>query len=221
MLFAQIIVLVMRSSNDLIAKYIQSLKGDLSPTLKKIGEQLVKDNKWGINIGSAEGQILQFLIQTFKLKNILEIGTQYGYSTQWMLEALPPDGMICTLEKDEAHYNTAKSLIKDSRVTFMVGDAVELLKSFGDKNFDLIFIDANKKAYPEYLDWALMHVSSGGMIIGDNTFLFGQVYAEEPDPKKEDLRLAMHGFNERLLRNPQFVSCLLPTSEGLTIAIKK
>ncbi len=211
----------MRSPNDLIANYIQSLKGDLSPTLKSIGEQLVKDSKWGINIGAAEGHILQFLIQSLKIKNILEIGTQYGYSTQWMLEALPPDGTICTLEKEEAHHAMAKTLVRDPRATFMLGDAVEILKSLGDKTFDLIFVDANKKAYPEYLDWALKHVVPGGLIIGDNTFLFGQVYAEEPDPRKEDLRQAMQQFNERLLRNPDFVSCLIPTSEGLTVAIKK
>ncbi len=208
-------------ADDLIAKYIQNLKGELSPSLKKIGEQLVKDGKWGINIGATEGHILQFLIRSFKIKNILEIGTQYGYSTQWMLEVLPTDGTICTLEKDESHHAMAKSFIDDTRVKFMVGDAVELLKSLNDQKFDLIFIDANKKAYPEYLDWALDHVATGGMIIGDNTFLFGQVYAQEPDPKKEDMRKAMHSFNERLLRNPQFESCLLPTSEGLTIAIKK
>lgn len=212
---------VMRSSNDLIANYIQSLKGELSPELKKIGEQLVQDKKWGINIGSGEGHILQFLIRSFKVKNILEIGTQYGYSTQWMLEALPPEGSICTLEKDEAHHAMAKSLVCDPRVTFMVGDAVEILQSLDGRKFDLIFIDANKKAYPVYLDWALKHVPSGGLIVGDNTFLFGQVYAEEPDPQKNDLRKAMHEFNQRLLSDPQFFSCLLPTSEGLTIAIKK
>jgi predicted O-methyltransferase YrrM len=211
----------MRSPKDLIADYIQSLKGDLSPELKKIGEQLVQDKKWGINIGSAEGHILQFLIRSFRVKTILEIGTQYGYSTQWMLEALPVEGSICTLEKDEAHHAMAKSLVRDSRVTFMAGDAVDILQSLDGRKFDLIFIDANKKAYPVYLDWALKHVPSGGLIVGDNTFLFGQVYAEEPDPQKNDLRKAMHQFNQRLLSDPQFFSCLLPTSEGLTIAIKK
>lgn len=208
-------------TDDLIARYIQSLKGELSPALKNIGEQLVKDKKWGINIGSTEGHILKFLIQSFRVKSILEIGTQYGYSTQWMLEALPAEGSICTLEKDEAHHAMAKSLVRDPRVTFMAGDAVEILQSLGDKTFDLIFIDANKKAYPTYLDWSLEHVSSGGLIVGDNTFLFGQVYAQEPDPQKNDLRKAMQEFNQRLLSDPRFYSCLLPTSEGLTIAIKK
>jgi caffeoyl-CoA O-methyltransferase len=212
----------MRTSEDQIANYVQSLKGDLSPALQKIGDQLRKDKKWGINIGSVEGQILQFLIRSFNCKKILEVGTQYGYSTQWMLEALPSDGSILTLEKDEAHHATAKMLVQDSRVNFLLGDAVEMLQSLGNETFDLIFIDANKKAYPVYLEWALNHVKSGGMIIGDNTFLFGQVYAEEPaDPQKRELRLAMRQFNEGLMQDPRFESCLIPTSEGLTIAKKK
>lgn len=212
----------MRSSNDIIAEYVESLSAPRSTAIVKIAERLKNDGKWGINIGSVEAAILQFLIKSHGIKNILEIGTQYGYSTQWMLEVLPADGKIISLEKDPDHHQMAKTLVVDSRVTFLLGDAEETLMTLDSHMFDLVFIDANKKSYPEYLTWAESHVRSGGLIIGDNTFLFGQVYAPEPqDPQKKGLWTAMRQFNERIFKNPEFITCMIPTSEGLTVAIKK
>jgi predicted O-methyltransferase YrrM len=212
----------MRSSTDSLSEYVKSLQKPLSETLLKIEARLRQDDKWGINIGAVEGQILQFLIKTYQIKNILEIGTQYGYSTQWMLEALPSEGKLLSLEKDPEHHQVAKSFVVDPRAQFLLGDAAELLKSLNDKEYDLIFIDANKKAYPEYLKWAETHVSTGGLIIGDNTFLFGQVFENEPaDPQKKGMWQAMRLFNERLFANPNFETCILPTAEGLTVARRK
>ncbi len=212
----------MRSSNDLLSNYLQSLQRPCSPTLSAIEKQLRADDKWGINIGSVEGQNLQFLIKTHRVRNILEIGTQYGYSTQWMLEALPSEGTLTSLEKDPEHHRQASTFIQDPRARFLLGDARELLKTLGSQNYDLIFIDANKKAYPEYLAWAETHVSSGGLIIGDNTFLFGEVfYNDAPEGSQRGLWQAMRLFNERLMQNPQFEACIVPTAEGLTVAVKK
>lgn len=212
----------MRSSNDLISNYIQSLQKPRSRALLAIEEQLRQDDKWGINIGAIEGQILQFLIQSHGVRSVLEIGTQYGYSTQWMLEALPAEGRLISLEKDPEHHRWASSFIKDSRAQFLLGDARDLLKSLGAEKFDLIFIDANKKAYPEYLAWAEHHVASRGLIVGDNTFLFGEVFQNEaPEGSQRGLWQAMRLFNERLLQNPDFNACILPTAEGLTVAVKK
>lgn len=212
----------MRGSTDLISDYIQKQLPPRSTTLQRIEAALRADGKWGINIGAGEGHLLQFLIRVHQVKDILEIGTQYGYSTQWMLEALPQEGSVITLEKDPEHHKKAQELIDDSRVRFLKGNALELLKTLETKFFDLIFIDANKKGYPEYLTWAETHVRPGGLIIGDNTFLFGQVLQEEPqDSQQKGLWLAMREFNERLFKNPHFQTCLIPTSEGLTVAIRK
>lgn len=213
---------LMRSSNSPLSDYVKSLRKPLSETLLKIEESLRTHNKWGINIGAVEGQILQFLIKTHSLKNILEIGSQFGYSAQWMLEALPTDGTFLGLEKDPDHHRMAQSFIRDPRAQFFLGDATDLLQTLGDKQFDLIFIDANKKAYPNYLTWAETHVSPGGFIIGDNTFLFGQVFGAEPeDSQKKGLWKAMRLFNERVFSNPHFEACIFPTAEGLTVARRK
>ncbi len=216
----------MRSSNDhasvQITDYVQSLLPPKSATLLRMEEILKKDEKWGINIGAVEGHLLQFLIRSFQIENVLEIGTQYGYSTQWMLEALPAHGSMVTLEKDPEHFKVATSLIADARCRFELGDARELLQKKQNDIFDLIFIDANKKAYPDYLAWAMEHVTSGGLIIGDNTFLFGQVFiGAQAEGSQRSLQSAMRQFNETLMKDPRFHACIIPTSEGLTVACKK
>jgi len=213
----------MREAGDQIQKYVESLIPQKSSVRQKIADELVKDGKWGINIGSVEGAILQFLVRAFKVKKILEIGTQYGYSTQWMLEALPADGSIVTLEKDPAHHAKARSLVQDARVEFLLGDAVEVLPTVAARApFDLVFIDANKKAYPEYLSWAEKFTKSGSLIVGDNTFLFGGVLQDTPPADgNAGLWRAMRDFNKNIFDNSQFVSCLIPTAEGLTVAMRK
>jgi predicted O-methyltransferase YrrM len=211
----------MRSSKDPINQYVESLTPPLSPTLLKIAGQLQIDQKWGINIGASEGRILQFFISSFQVKKILEIGTQYGYSTQWMLEALPSDGTLTTLEKDPLHYQMAQSFIQDPRCQFLLGDARQLLSTLESETYDLIFIDANKKAYPDYLEWSEKHLRVGGLIIGDNTFLSGKVFAEEQaGPQQVGMQNAMRLFNERLMKNSSMKACIIPTAEGLTVACK-
>jgi predicted O-methyltransferase YrrM len=203
-------------------RYLESLHQHSSVHLKVIEEALKEDGKWGINIGLVEGLIIQWMIKSQKVSKVLEIGTQYGYSTQWMLEALPQNGKIVTLEKDPAHHAKAQSLIKDPRVKFMLGDGKVLMPQLeSEAPFDLIFIDANKKSYPIYLQWAEKLLKKGGLIIGDNTLLFGQVVKEKPDANtSEDLWAAMREFNKAIFSNPHFAPCFIPTSEGLTLAYK-
>jgi predicted O-methyltransferase YrrM len=208
-------------TQDPISHYVETLTAPLSPTLLKITEQLQKDNKWGINIGVVEGRILQFFIHSMQIKKVLEIGTQYGYSTQWMLEALPEEGSLTTIEKDPLHHKMAQSFIHDPRCRWMLGDARDLLKSLDSETFDLIFIDANKKAYPEYLEWAEKHLRVGGLVIGDNTFLFGKVFeGQEAEAHQAGMQKSMRLFNERLMTSPNLKACIIPTSEGLTVACK-
>lgn len=213
----------MRVASDQIQSYVESLIPTQSSELKKIAEELKKDNKWGINIGSVEGALLHFFIKTYQVNRILEIGTQYGYSTQWMLEALPENGKIVTLEKDPAHFEKAKSLVVDQRVEFFVGDALEILPMLQKQEpFDLVFVDANKKAYPEYLNWAMKLTKKGSLIIGDNTFLFGSALMEAPpEDVNPGMWKAMRSFNKSIFSNDLLTSCIIPTGEGMTVAMRK
>lgn len=213
----------MRREDDLIQKYLSGLHSVKSPILEQISSELKADGKWGINIGAVEGHILQWLIKSHGISRIIEIGTQYGYSTQWMLEALPEDGIIYTIEKNRDHHKKAKTFITDKRVKFICGDAIKELSSIKQYGpFDMVFIDANKKAYPEYSMWAQENIKSGGMLVGDNSFLFGQVYQDEPNEKYGvDMWEAMRTFNRQLFEAKGWTTCIIPTSEGLTVAYKE
>lgn len=210
----------MRGTETDLDHYLKELVPSDSPTTLAIAEQLHRDKKWGINIGVVEGQILQWLIRTFNVKSIVEIGTQYGFSTQKMLEALPADGKIVTIEKDPEHHAQAQKMSQDSRVQFLLGDALPILQSITGEH-DLIFIDANKNGYLNYLEWSMKHVKKGGLIIGDNTFLFGHVFKDTPPADiPEKMWRTMREFNHRLFSDKSFNSCILPTNEGLTIGYR-
>jgi predicted O-methyltransferase YrrM len=212
----------MRKEITDLDRYLENLHPSTSSILPLIEKALKEDGKWGINIGLLEGLILQFLIKSHRVAKILEIGTQYGYSTQWMLEALPENGQIITLEKDPGHHAKAQSLIKDPRVTFKLGDAQEILPQLENlAPFDFVFIDANKKSYPHYLHWAEKYLKSGGLLVGDNTLLFGHVLKDQADDKTPtELWKAMREFNRAIFENKNFVPCFIPTTEGLTLACK-
>ena len=105
----------------------------------------------------------------------------------------------------------------------MLGDARENLSTLtGKAPFDLIFIDADKGSYPKYLDWAEENIKKGGIIIGDNTFLFGHMYDDEArgiEVSKNQFD-GMSSFNKRLGDKSKYYTCMLPTSEGMSLAIK-
>lgn len=207
--------------------YIRNLFAKEDSLLQTIRIDLEKNVKEGMNIGSTEAQILQFLIRLKNIKTIVEIGSLYGYSSIWMARALPSDGKIDTIETCKNHFIKAKNYIQISDVSKKVqvhyGKASKILPFLTSKTpFDMIFIDADKQAYPEYLDWAEQNIKKNGLIVADNTFLFGHVYGEG----RTDLRVtesqiqAMKTFNKRLSDTKKYNTALLPTGEGLSVAIK-
>ena len=106
------------------------------------------------------------------------------------------------------------------KIELRVGDALESLAEL-EGPFDMIFIDADKLNYMNYLNWAEKNIRKGGLIVGDNTFLFGAVYAAEPvDRVRKTAFDAMTAFNARLGDDRYYTGILLPTPEGMTVAIK-
>lgn len=176
-----------------------------------------------ITITPEDGRLLQILIRLGGIKRIVEIGTLGGYSSLWMAQTLPADGQIITIEKDSARYQTAcDNLREDSRIHVIHGDALEVLKTLPtDSPFDMIFIDGDKLHYTTYLDWAEKNIRKDGLIIGDNTLLFDTAWNDAAHPRvRETARKTMRDFNLRLADQRRYLSLLLPTDEGLTIAQK-
>lgn len=204
--------------------YIRSLHGAQDALLERIVVHLESIGQ-AIQIGPEEGRFLQVLIALSGAKSIVEIGTLAGYSTIWMARALPPGGHITTINKDKPHIEMAKGFFAESdvndRITMLEGDAHDVLPTLNGQ-YDMVFIDADKISYNDYLDWAEKHIRPGGLIVADNTFLHGMIFGDAPP---ENIAPStwhnMRRFNERMADKSIFDSILLPTTEGITIAIKR
>lgn len=179
-----------------------------------------------IQIAAEDGKLLQFLIKLGDIKNIVEIGTLAGYSALWMSRALPKGGRIYTIERDDARFALAEETLKKTKnVTLLHGDALEQLAALEDKApFDMVFIDADKRQYLEYLDWAEKNIRKGGLIVADNTLLSGAVFLKDDEPLptriRESTNETMKTFNARMSDPKKYCSILLPTADGMTVAVK-
>jgi caffeoyl-CoA O-methyltransferase len=207
-----------------IDTYVENL---FSPSDEAIEAALRDSRRAGlpeINVSPNEGRLLQLLVEIAGARRILEIGTLGGYSAIHFARALPDHGVLISLEIDEHHAKVARNNIEraglSDKVEIRVGDAHELLASLIENDegpFDVIFIDADKEGYPDYLASSLRLVKRGSLILGDNTIRGGTVL----DPEDATAR-ATREFNERIARDPGLSSIALPLIreriDGLTIA---
>jgi caffeoyl-CoA O-methyltransferase len=161
--------------------YIRSLFAPESPATQKARELLETHAPEiaGISVGAEEGKLLQLLIRMNGVRRVVEIGSLAGYSGLWMAEALPKDGEIHFIEKDSRHAALIESSVASRqspvKITLHTGTALDILPTLTGP-FDMVFIDADKANYPHYLDWAEENIRPGGLIVGDNTLLFGHVF---------------------------------------------
>lgn len=177
----------------------------------------------GMQISSYEGYLLQWLVRISGAKQILEIGTFMGTSTMWMAGGLPEDGRIITLESSEEYVALASQHIAASpvvdRIELATGPALDWFKTRPVvPQFDLVFIDADKNNYANYLEEVLPRMNKRGWIIGDNTLLFGVMSGKNPDGASAAAKTSMTKFNETLADSSRFESVMLPTVEGMTVA---
>jgi predicted O-methyltransferase YrrM len=143
-------------------------------------------------VSPTQGKLLYLLARMTHARAILELGTLGGYSTIWLAHALPHDGRVVTLEADEEFAAIARANIERAglgdRVDVRVGPALETLPRV-DGPFDLIFIDADKRSNPDYLEWALRLAREGTVIVADNVVRGGEVLdPASPDPSIQGVR---------------------------------
>jgi predicted O-methyltransferase YrrM len=180
-----------------------------------------------INVSPNEGKLLYLVTKIAGAKRVLEIGTLGGYSTTWLARALPADGKVITLELDQKHAEVARRNLARAgmvdRVEVRVGRATETLRQMIDQReapFDLIFIDADKPSYVEYLQLALHLSRTGTVILADNLIRNGRVIDDRP---ADESARGAKAFNEALAANHRLDSIILPiirtTLDGLSISI--
>jgi len=170
-----------------------------------------------IQVGPAEGRLLEVLLRLAGARKVVEIGTLAGYSALWIARALPEDGHLWTIEADSAHAAVAREVIADAgcsqRVTVVEGDALETLPKLSDFGpFCAVFIDADKARYDRYGRWATENLRDGGLLIGDNAYLFGHLLEDREDAK------AMRNFHEEMAA--RYLSLCVPTPDGLAVGVK-
>ena len=209
------------------SQYINETFAQEDTLLKNIRLALIKDKKDKMSLSPYEGLLLQFFVHLIKAEKIIEIGSLYGYSALWMARALPPSGQLICLEKNKKHIQIAQNLLKNDphfdKIHFISGDAKNTLKTLNPQPlFDMIFIDANKSAYTFYLDWAEKNIRPGGLIIGDNAFLFGHLTTTKNLTEKISPAMlrSMKLFNKRLSHKDKYSSIMIPTQEGMVVAQK-
>ena len=127
------------------------------------------------SIGPVKGKIIENIIKEHKTKKILEIGTLFGYSAILMARLLPTNGKVVTIEINPSYANVArKNIIKaglSNKIEVIVGDALDVIPKLKEK-FDLLFIDATKEEYFNYLKLAEKNLRKGSVVIADNVGIF-------------------------------------------------
>lgn len=172
--------------------------------------------------GHLQGRILKMFCRMLAPKRVLEIGTYTAYATLCMAEGMAPDGRIHTIEiNDEMEDFINKYLDRSphkEKITVHFGDALEVIPKLGGE-FDLVFIDADKRLYSEYYDLVFPMVRPGGLILADNTLWDGHVVEIPRSADKQTLGIM--AFNDKIKRDDRVEKVILPLRDGLTMIWKK
>ena len=171
--------------------------------------------------GAHQGRLLSIISKIISPTKILEIGTFTGYSTLCLSEGLTKDGRIHTVDINEELYDLQRKYFKKSpfndNIIQHLGNALEVIPTM-DNNFDLIFLDADKNNYPEYLDVLISKLKIGGVLLSDNVLWDGKVL--NPISEKDISTKAIVKYNKLLSQREDMDNVILPIRDGLTISRK-
>lgn len=172
--------------------------------------------------GHLQGRLLKMLVRMIRPKNILEVGTFSGYSAICLAEGLDSGGMVYTFEINDEQEDFTRPWIENSpvadKIRFIIGDAITEAPKLGIE-FDMAFIDGDKRTYIDTYEMALGVVRKGGFIIADNTLWDGHVL-EKPSPADRQTA-GIEAFNDLVAQDDRVETVLLPVRDGLTILMKK
>ena len=168
-----------------------------------------------------QGRFLSFISKLIQPQNILEIGTYTGYGTLCLSEGLVENGQIDTIEINEEllefqNYFFKKSKIR-KKITQHIGSALSVINKL-NKKFDIVFLDADKSNYINYMELIIPKLKTGGLLISDNVLWSGKVLKKA---KKKDLdTITLKKFNAALKSHPNLETVLLPIRDGLSLSRK-
>jgi len=207
-----------------LAGYVAQVFAPEDEVLREIRQRSAAAGLPDIQVAALDGLHLEVLARINGARRAVEIGTLGGYSGVALMRGMGDDGRLDTFELEAKNADVARESFRRAgvadRVRIHVGNAVERLSDIeAEGPFDLVFIDADKLAYPAYLAWAARNLRRGGIVVADNAFLFGDVVREPAGERAPAIR-AMHAFHEALARGGDFRSTVLPTGEGLALGVR-
>ena len=168
--------------------------------------------------GHFQGRVLSLISKMVNPKYILEIGTYTGYSALCLAEGIQTKGLLHTIDNNEEIFDLQRKYFDKSiygnQIIQHIGNALNVIPSL-DITFDLVFIDADKKNYPNYLEIILPKLKSGSIILSDNVLWTGKVI--EPLQKGDQDTKALLEYNKMINENSQLETILLPIRDGLTL----
>ena len=171
--------------------------------------------------GHVQGRVLSMISHMIRPKRILELGTFTGYSALCLAEGLAEDGVLVTIEHNDELEETIERNLHLSplrkKIEVRIGDCKLVIEEL-EGPFDLVFIDADKREYCEYLDLVYPLVPIGGFILADNTLWDGHII--DPSYDKDKQTLGLRAFNDRLCEDERFEQVILPLRDGLTLIRK-
>ena len=172
--------------------------------------------------GHLQGRVLKMLVRMIRPKNILEIGTFSGYSAICLAEGLEEGGMVYTFEINDEQEDFTRPWIEQSavadKIRFIIGDAMTEAPKLGVE-FDMAFVDGDKRTYMESYEMVLSLLRPGGFILADNTLWDGHVVDHAYDKDKQTH--GIEAFNDFVARDPRVERVMLPLRDGLTLIYKK
>lgn len=204
-------------------EYIGQLFTEEDAVMQHIQAENIRQDIPPISIKYYDGYLLQWLMRMINARTVIEIGTLGGYSGIWMARALPEDGKLITLELQPRHAEVAQANFEYAdvadKVEIKTGMAIKTLQTLNaeaDGPFDMVFIDADKISYPQYLEWAAEHLRVGGMIAAHNSYRRGRVLEPEEADDHELIK-----FHQMIADDPRLDGIIIPLGDGMTVAIKR
>ena len=202
-----------------LEKYINSF----SLKLNSIQQEIIDyNNTLGdvkrMQVATSQCHFLHLIIKTSNIKNVLEIGTFTGLSALSIALALPDDGKLTALDKDEETNKIAVSFFKkanqDNKIQTIVKPALDSLDELKNSKFDMVFIDADKMNYKEYYERSLKLLDKGGLIIVDNVLWHGEVADED---NLDKFTVNIRDFNTYVANDKRVEQIIVPLGDGMTV----
>jgi caffeoyl-CoA O-methyltransferase len=201
-----------------ILEYLVQTHSPNSAALQQAFDAPGQNDMPAIMVGPSEGKLLQLLLKLVGAKKVVEIGTLAGYSAIWMAEALPEDGHLWTIEYEPKNAEVAQRNLNaaklSTKVSVHVGAGLDILprlEAYGP--FDAVFIDADKVNYHHYGRWAAKHTRPGGLLLGDNALLFGELLDDS------ERGHAMRSFHEEA--RAFYDTVCITNPDGLLVGVRR